>query len=171
MKLNIDKKEYFGTEEESKIFNNTCTPGEQKCWNKNLLQCKRDGSGWYDTGRTCNHSDNVIPSEKIRIDTPEGSYYIEHIDGASEVEVTCSGNACSKIRHRFVDYINRFDFKYEVKNISDKEIKCKLYWYDFLGQTPQTSSQVIWPGESYKFHPGANNRTLISVKSIKVTYK
>lgn len=64
IKLNIEQKEYFGSEEDAKVFNNTCSPGEQKCWNKNLLQCKRDGSGWYDTGRTCNHDEKKLLKNK-----------------------------------------------------------------------------------------------------------
>ena len=110
--------------------------------------------------------------EKVKISTPEGSYSVEIIDEEStKVDVKCEGNACDKVRHRFVDYVNRFDFKYEVKNLSDKEIDCKLTWYNFLGQANRTSSQEIWPGESHKFHPGRSNRELISVKKIKVTYQ
>ena len=107
-------------------------------------------------------------SERIKIETPFGSYEVKQISESSNVEVSCSGNACPKVRHRFIDVRNRFDFKYEVRNESDKDIEAKLYWYDFLGQTHPSVTQTIWPGESFKFHPGRNNRHKISVQKIIV---
>lgn len=110
-------------------------------------------------------------SERIKIDSPFGTYEIKQISEENNVEVSCSGNACSNVRHRFTDVRNRLDFKYEIRNKSNKEIEAKLYWYDFLGKTHPSVTQTIWPGESFKFHPGRNNQIKISVQRIIVNYK
>ena len=86
-------------------------------------------------------------------------------------KVTCSGNACAKVKHRFTDKNSRFDFKYEVKNTSDKSIKVTVNWIDFYGISNRSTNHVVWEGESYKFTPPQPNKSLISVKSIKAVYE